>query len=124
LGGSEESDPEDRICDSTVNMYVASDTDEGEVSQEGEAEISGEGLSDLESIDQQGDEGSGCIRGLRGRLEEDCSEEEALWGTTDSLPVIRVTHGRDQTGTNTTIRVPARKGARTGGKEKKRSCFH
>jgi len=36
-------------------MYVTSDTDEEEGSQEGEAEIPGEGLSDLESIDQQVD---------------------------------------------------------------------
>jgi len=47
LEGSEESDPEERIWDSTVNMYVACDTDEEEGSQEGEAEIPGEGLSDL-----------------------------------------------------------------------------
>jgi len=124
LGGYEESDPEERIWDSTVNMYVASDTDEGEGSQEGEAEIPGEGLSDLESIVQQGDENSGCIAGSWGRLEEDCSGEEAQSGTTDSLSVIRVTRGRDQTGTNTTIRVPPRKRAGTGGKENKRSCFH
>jgi len=121
---SEESDPEERIWDSKVNMYVVSDTDEEEGSQEGEAEIPGEGLSDRESIDQEGDENSGCIAGSRGRLEKDYSEEEALWGTTDSLPVIRVTRGRDQTGTNTTIRVPARKRAGTGGREKKRSRFH
>jgi len=56
-------------------LYVVSDTDEEESSQEGEAELPGEGLSDLESIDQQGDESSGCIAGSRGRLEEDCSEE-------------------------------------------------
>ena len=80
--------------------------------------------SDLESIDQQGDEDSSCIAGSRGRLEEECSEEEALSGTSDSLPVIRVTRGRDQKGTNTTIRVPLRKRAGTGGKEKKRSGFH
>jgi len=79
LGGSEESDPEERIWDSTVNMFVASDTDEEEGSQQGEVEIPSEELSDLESIDQQGDEGSGCIAGSRGRLEEDCSEEEAVW---------------------------------------------
>jgi len=36
LGGSVESDPEERIWDSTVNMYVASNTDEEEGSQEGE----------------------------------------------------------------------------------------
>jgi len=124
LGGPEESDPEERIWDSTVNRYVASDTHEEEDSQEGEAEIPGEGLSDHKSIDQQGDESSGCIPGSTGRREEDCSEEEALSGTTDSLPVIRVTHGRDQTGTNTTIRVPPRKSAGTGGKEKRRSRFH
>jgi len=105
-------------------MYVASDTDEKEGLHEGEAEIHGEGLSDLESIDQEGDENSGSIAGSRGRLEEHCSEEEALSGTTDSLPVIGVTHGRDQTGTNTTIRVPPRKHAGTAGKEKKRSRFH
>ena len=52
-------------------MYVASDTDEEEGSQEGEAEIPGEGLSDLESMDQQGDENSGCIAGSSSRLEED-----------------------------------------------------
>ena len=75
MGGSEESDPEERIWDSTVNMYVASDTDEGEGPQEGEAEIPSEGLSDLESIDQQGDKSSGCIAGSRRRLEEDCSEK-------------------------------------------------
>jgi len=116
LRGSEESDPEERIWDSTVNMYVASDTDEEEGSQESEAEILGEGLSDLESIDQLGDESSGCIAGSTGRLEEDCSVEKVLSGTTDSLPVIRVTRGRDQTGTNTTIRVPPRKCTGTGGK--------
>jgi len=124
LEGSEESDPEERIGDSSVNLYVASDTDEEEGSQEGEAERAGEGLTDLESIDQQGDEDSGCIAGSRGRMEEDCLEDEALLGTTDSLPVIRVTRGRDQTGTNTTIRVPPRKCAGTGRKEKKRSRFH
>jgi len=124
LGGSKESDPEERIWDSKVNMYVASDTDEEEGSQEGEAEIPGQRLSDLASIDQQGDEDSGCIGGSRGRLEEDCSEEEALSGTTDSLPVIHVARGRHQTGTNTPIQVLPRKRARTGGKEKKRSHFH
>jgi len=124
LRPSEESDPEERIGNSTVNMYVASDTDEEEGSQEGEVEIPGEGLSDLESIDQLGDQNSGCIAGSRGRLEEDSSQEEALLETTDSLPVIRVTRGRDQTGTNTTIRVPPMKPAGTGGKEKKRSRFH
>jgi len=56
-------------------MYVAYDTDGEERSQEGEAEIPGEGLRDLESIDQQGDDNSGCIAGSSGRLEEDCSEQ-------------------------------------------------
>jgi len=73
-GGSQESDPEERIWDSTVNMYVASDTDEEEGSQEVEAEIPSEGLSNLESLDQLGDEGSGPIPRSRGCLEEDCSE--------------------------------------------------
>jgi len=63
LGGSEESDPEERIWDCTVNIYVASDTDQEEGSQDGEAEIPCEGRSDLESIDQQGDEDSGCTAG-------------------------------------------------------------
>ena len=58
-------------------------------------EIPCEGLSDHESIDQQGDESSGCTAGSRGRLEEDCSEEEAQGGTADSLPVIRITYQRD-----------------------------
>jgi len=123
-GGSEESDPEERIWDSTVNMYVASDTDEVEGSQEGEAEIPGEGLSNLASLDQQADESCGRIAGSRGRLEDNCSEKDALLRTTDSLPVILVTHGRYQTGTNTTIRVPPRKRARSVGKEKTKSCFH
>jgi len=39
LGGSEQSDPEERIWDSKVNMYVTSATDEEEGSQEGEVEI-------------------------------------------------------------------------------------
>ena len=95
LGGSEESDAEERILDSTVNIYVASDTDKEEGSQEGEAEIPGEGLRDLESIDQQADEDSGCGAGSRGRLQVDCSEEEAQGGTADSLPVIRITYQRD-----------------------------
>jgi len=56
--------------------------------KEGEAEIPGEGLCDLESRDQEGDENSGCISDSRGCLEEDSSEEKALSGTTDSLPVI------------------------------------
>ena len=109
------SDPEEIIRDSTVKMYVASDTDKEEGLQEGEAEIPGEGLSDLEHVDQHSDEYSGCIAGSRGRLEEDWAEEQALSGTTDSLPVIRVTCGRDQVGTNSTIRVPLRKPAGTGG---------
>jgi len=125
LAGSEESDPEERICDSTVNMYVASNTDEEKGSQEGEGEISGEELSDLESINQQGDESSGCIAGSRGSLEEDClAGVEALSGNTDPLLGIRVTSGRDQTGTKTPIRVPPRKCAGTGRKENNRSCFH
>jgi len=103
LRGSEKSDPEERIWDSKVNMCVASDTDEEKGSQASEAEIPGDGLSNLESIDEQDDKSSSCIAGSRGRLEEDCSEEEALSRTTDSLPVIRATRGRDQTGTNTTI---------------------
>jgi len=105
-------------------MYVASDTNEEEGSQDGEAEIRGDLLSDLESIDQQGDENSGSIAGSRGCLEEDCSQEEPLSGTTDSLPVIRVTRGRVLRGTNSLIQVPPRKRAGTGGKEKKRSCLH
>jgi len=123
LAGSEESDPEERIWDSTVNIYVAFDTDAEGGSREGKADIPGEGLSDLESIEQQGTENSGCRAGSRGRLEVGCLEEEALSGTTDSLPVIQVTCGRDQTGANTTIRVPPRKRSGTGGKDKKRSHF-
>jgi len=53
LGGSEESDPKERIWDSKVNMYVASDKDEEEGSQQDEAEIPGEELSDLAGMDQQ-----------------------------------------------------------------------
>jgi len=104
----------------TVNLYVASDTVAEEGSPEGTADIPGEGLSDLESIHQQGDQHSDYIAGWRGRLEEDCSEEKALSGTTDSQPVIRVTRGRDQTGTNSTIGVPPRERAGTWWKEKKR----
>jgi len=59
-------------------MYVASDTEEEEGSQEGEAEIPGEGLSDRESMDHQGDENSGRRAGSMGHLEEDCSEEQNL----------------------------------------------
>jgi len=124
LGGSEESDAEERIWDREVNRYIASETDEEEGSQEGKAEIPGEGLRNLESIDQQGDASSGSIARSSARPEEDRSEEDALSGTTDSLPVIHVTRGRDHTGTNTTIRVPPRKPTGTGGKEKKRSRFH
>ena len=87
-------------------------------------DIPGDGQSDLESSDQQGDENSSCPAGSRGRLVEGCSEEDALSGTTDSQPLIRITRGRDQTGANITIRVPSRKPSRTGGKEKKRSRFH
>ena len=47
-------------------MYVASDTEEEEGSPEGEGEIPGEGLSDLESIEQEGAENSGCIAGSAG----------------------------------------------------------
>ena len=124
MGGSEESDPEEIIWDSKVNRYVVSDTDEEEGLQEGEADIRGEGPSDLESIDHQRDENCCYIAGSWGCLEDDCSEEEPLSGTIDSLPVIGVTSGRELTGTNTTIRVPLRKGAGTGRKEKKRSRFH
>jgi len=105
-------------------MYVAVDTDEEEGSHEGQAEIPGERLRDLETIDEQSDENSGSIAGSSGRLEQDCSEEQGLSGTTDSLPVIPLTHGRDQTGTNATIRVPPRKRAGTRVKEKKRSRFY
>jgi len=124
LGDSEESDPEERIWDSTVNMYVASDTDEEEGLQESEAEIPGEGLSDLGSIDKQGDEGSGCIAGSRGHLEEECSEEEALSETTDSLPVICAT--AEETRQELILRFEFHPGSvpELGGKEKKRSRFH
>jgi len=105
-------------------MYIASDTDKEEGSQEGDAVIPGEGLSDLESINQQGDESSGCIAGSMCRLDADCAELRALLGTTNSLPVIHVTRKRDQTGTNTTFRVPPRKRAETRGKEKQRFRFH
>jgi len=88
------------------------------------AEIPGEGLRDLERIDQQGDENAGCIPGSRGHLEEDCSEGKALSETADLQPVIPVTRRSDQTGTNTMIRVPPRKRGGTWGKEKKRSRFH
>jgi len=54
-------------------MSVVSNTDEEEGLQEGEVEIPGEGLSDLASIAQQGDEDSWCIAGSWGHLEEDCS---------------------------------------------------
>jgi len=124
LGGSEESHPEEGIWDSSVNMNVASDTDEEEGWQEGKAEIPGEGLRDLERIDQQGDENAGCIPGSMGHLEEHFSEEKALSETADSQPVILLTRRSDQTGTNTMIRVPPRKRAGTWGKEKKRYRFH
>jgi len=52
LAGSKESNPEERIWNNTVNIYVSSDTNEEEGSQEGEMEIPGEGLSNLESIIQ------------------------------------------------------------------------
>ena len=51
MAGSKEPDPEETMWDSTVNMYVGSDTDEAKGSQEGEAEIPGEGLIDLERIE-------------------------------------------------------------------------
>jgi len=105
-------------------MYVASHTEQEEGSQEGKAEIPGEGLSDLKTIDTEDDEGSGCIEGSSGHLEEDCLVEEALVGTNGSLPVIRVTSERHQTGTNSRIRVPTWKRAATGGKDKNRSRFH
>jgi len=105
MRGSEESHPEERIWDCSVNMNVASNTDEEEGSQEGnlKAEIPGEGLRDLERIDQQGDENAGCIPGSRGHLEEDCSEGKAISETADSQPVIPVPRRSDQTGTNTMI---------------------
>jgi len=124
MEGSEESDPERRMWDSMVNMYVVSDTDEEEGSQEGEADIPSEGLSDHERIDRQCDKYYGCRAASRSHAEEDCSEEEALSETTDSLQVIRVTRGRDQTGTNTTIRVLPRNRAGMRGTERKRSCCH
>jgi len=105
-------------------MYVAFDTDEEEGSHEGEAEIPCEGLNDLESIDLQGDEGSGCIAGVRGHLEEHCSEEEALSGTTYSGQVILVIRGRDQAGPKTRFRLPPLKCGGTMAKEKKRFRFH
>jgi len=83
LGGSEESDPEERIWDSTGNTYVVSDSDEVEGLQDDEVEIPGEGLSDLERIDQEGYKNSGCIAGSRGLPDEDSWEAEALSGTSD-----------------------------------------
>jgi len=93
LGGSEESDPEDRIQDSTVNMYIASEKHELEGLQEAEGEIPSRGVSHGEWIDQQGDEDSRRIARSSRRQEEDCSEEQALSGTTDSRRVISVTCG-------------------------------
>jgi len=50
LGGSNEFDPEGRIRNSTLNMYVGSDTCEERGLHAGEAEIPRKGLSNDESI--------------------------------------------------------------------------
>ena len=114
LAGSEESEDDERIWDSAVNMYVASETEE-EGSQGGGPEVSGKGLSALESLGEL----DSRIDGLMG---EEVGSEQAQSVINNPLPVIQVIRGRDPA--EPTIQPPTRKRTGTGGKEKKRSRFN
>ena len=119
FGGSEESSDDERIWDSTVNMYVAADTEEEEGSADEEPQISGEEMDDLDEGDNPD---VGHIEGLAGHQAEVCSEGAQL-GNAESLPVIRVTRRKGRTDSNSAVGVTTRKHTGTGGKEKKKSRF-
>ena len=114
LAGSQQSEDDERIWASAVNMYVASETEE-EGSQGGGPEVSGKGLSALESLGEL----DSRIDGLIG---EEVGSEQAQSVINNPLPVIQVIRGRDPA--EPTIQPPTRKRTRTGWKEKKRSRFN
>jgi len=118
LAGSEESGEDERIWDSTVNMYVAADTEGEEGSTDEEPQISEEEIGDL---DHEGDSPDiGHIEALAGHQAEVCSREAQL-GNTKSFPVLRVTRGKGRTDFKAAVGVTTRKRTGTGGKEKKKS---
>jgi len=118
LAGSEESGEDERIWDSTVNMYVAADTEGEEGSTDEEPQISGEEIGDL---DHEGDSPDvGHIEALAGHQAEVCSREAQL-GNTESFPVLRVTRGKGRSDFKAAVGVTTRKRTGTGGKEKKKS---
>jgi len=118
LAGSEESGEDERIWESTVNMYVAADTEGEEGSTDEEPQILGEELGDL---NHEGDSPDvGHIEALAGHQAEVCSREAQL-GNTKSFPVLRVTRGKGRTDFEAAVGVTTRKRTGTGGKEKKKS---
>jgi len=118
LAGSEESGEGERIWDSTVNMYVAANTEGEEGSTDEEPQISGEEIGDL---DHEGDSPDvDHIEALAGHQAEVCSREAQL-GNTESFPVLQVTRGKGRTDFKAPVGVTTRKRTGTGGKEKKHS---
>ncbi|PUU76134.1 hypothetical protein B9Z19DRAFT_1130175 [Tuber borchii] len=107
----EESDDDEPIWDSAVNMYVAANTEEEEGSTQEEPQISGEEMGDLESNHEGDNLDVGHIEGLAGHLEEICSKEAQL-GNTDSFPIIRVIQRKGRPDSNAAVVVTTRK--RTG----------
>lgn len=127
LPGSEDSEHDDRVWDSVVNMYIASDTETEEESQNEEPEITQEAcdVRDSNPVDSTHSE-----EVLPGHQEEDrfrregdhSSEEDTRAETSDSLLVTQVV-GETGLADNTGSRVTTRKRTGTGVKQKKRSCF-
>jgi len=118
LAGSEESGEDERICDTTVNMYVAADTEGDEESTDEEPLISGKEIRDL---DHEGDSPDvGHIEALADHQAEVCSREAQL-GNTESFLILRVTRGKGRTEFKAAVGVTTRKRTGTGGKKKKKS---
>jgi len=118
LAGCEESGEDEEIWDSTVNMYVAADTEGEEGSTDEKPQISGEETGDL---DHEGDSPDvGHIEALAGHQAEVCSRKAQL-GNPESFPVLQVTRGMSRTDFKAAVGVITRKRTGTGAKEKKRS---
>ncbi|KAG0128950.1 hypothetical protein HOY82DRAFT_541142 [Tuber indicum] len=118
LKAVEESDADYGIWESAVNMYVASNSEDGEDSWEDHSTRS---LSEPEDSNDAERTSSTNIVESGGRQEEVRLGEEARSGTARSVPLIlRVTRSRVQEDSSS-IGTTTRKRAGTGGKPKKRS---
>ena len=127
LPGSEDSEDNDRVWDSVVNMYITSDTEIEEESKNEEPEITQEAYKVRDSNPVDSTHGEQVLPGHQeenrfGREDDHCSEKDTRAETSDSVLVTQVV-GETGPADNTGSWVTTRKRTGTGGKQKKSSHF-